>query len=359
MLSYKYHPKTFNELSYNPELTNILQNYSQYSNEQNHILFSGILHSGKRTRAYCYLYEIFGERIYHLKKEEIRIEQTNFYYYSSIYHFEISLNQELVDKTWIQQFLKTIIDTRSIFDNDKYVLITNAEKLNIHCQQILRRIMETTTCKFIFTTDSSNKMIKPILSRCICLRVANPSIQDIYSILYSILERENLLEQEESSLSIETILMDIIEKSGKYRMNRPDLMMSIFFLELYFWEGKYKERNIELLNILDAVRIKLESIVQNSSFQEIEKLRELSYEYWIHQIPFHTIIQYIIGYYIKIDKSGENEFRMNSTIEDRIQLIEIGNTYYENVIGNREYYMYDQFIWNIINWLYEIKKRTI
>ena len=51
-------------------------------------------------------------------------------------------------------------------------------------QAALRRTMEkyTSACRFIMVCNNACKVIEPLRSRCICLRVAAPSVDDIRSL---------------------------------------------------------------------------------------------------------------------------------------------------------------------------------
>ena len=352
MLYHKYAPRNFDDLTYNGELTTILKNYAQFPNEQNHIIINGILHSGKRTRVYCYLHEIFGDDVYDLRKMEMKIEGTSFYYYYSSHHFEIPLNQEMNDKTWIHHFLKEVIETQNIVDqHNKYIVITNAEKLSVVSQQMLRRIMETTTAKFIFITERGNQLIEPIRSRCIFLRNPAPSSNDIYHLLNDIITKEELIIPK--GLSRQKILENIIQMSGKYRWNIPDIYLSIQLLEMKFFEGIYKNCGLEWLGLMQLIHRKVEEIVETENFASVAELREMCYDYWIHQISFQHIVQYLGTQYL---------YKMNGqVIEDqkRIKLVEILNNFYTNDGSNIDNILFDDFIWNFLIWLYDLRKNQL
>jgi replication factor C subunit 3/5 len=349
MFLYKYHPRTFDNLTYNLELKDILHNYSQYADEQCHILLNGILHSGKRTMAYCYLQKIFGDDVYQLRKEEIKIDQVSFYYYWSIYHFEISLNQEIADRLWIQQFLKEVIETKSVLEQNKYILITNAEKMTMQSQQMLRRMMETTTCKFIFTTENITKIITPIRSRCLCMRVPNPRIGDIYNILDRIITEEELVIPKE--LSKKKIIENIIQSSGKYRMGMPDVLLSIQILEMKFFQGVYQKTVvIEWIQLLQLLRKKIDEMIQEERMELMEEIREMTYDFWIHQISFDIIVRYLGGHYLSI-VSIDGEYD-----EWKIQLVEIMNTYFIKITQIKDQYAFDNFLWEYCIWLLNFHK---
>jgi replication factor C subunit 3/5 len=351
MFVYDYTPRRLDDLSYNQDLSALLKNYAQFADEQSHMIFNGILHSGKRTRAYCYLREVFGEDVYDLRKNEVKIEGVSFYYYASLYHFEIPLNQEINDKSWIYHFLKEIIETQNVLEqHNKYIVITNAEKLNLVSQQMLRRMMEVSLAKFIFITENGNQLIEPIRSRCIFLRVPAPSKQDIFNILDHIIQTVDL--KIPKGLSKQKIIENIITMSGKYRWCIPDLFLSIQLLEMKFIEGEYKNCGLEWLGLMQLLHKKVEDLVANENFEAMIELREMCYDYWIHQISFQQMAQYLGTQYL---------YRMNTAnaeIEDnkKIELVEILNNYFSYTRINRENIAFEDFLWNFVQWLHSVRK---
>ena len=75
----------------------------------------------------------------------------------------------------------------------KIVLINCVDNLSYYAQASLRRTMEkyANTCKFIFICDQLSKIIEPLRSRCLCVRVPVPDNLAIY-ILFKITNKEKL-----------------------------------------------------------------------------------------------------------------------------------------------------------------------
>ncbi|ELK26061.1 Replication factor C subunit 3 [Myotis davidii] len=74
------------------------------------------------------------------------------------------------------------------------VLLTEVDKLTRDAQHALRRTMEKymSTCRLILCCNSTSKVIPPIRSRCLAIRVPAPSIEDICHVLSTVCKKEGL-----------------------------------------------------------------------------------------------------------------------------------------------------------------------
>lgn len=73
------------------------------------------------------------------------------------------------------------------------MVLNEADSLSRDAQAALRRTMEKymKSMRVILCCNSSSKIISPIRSRCLLLRVAAPTEQDITNVLYKVAEKEN------------------------------------------------------------------------------------------------------------------------------------------------------------------------
>lgn len=69
------------------------------------------------------------------------------------------------------------------------VILTEVDKLTKDAQHALRRTMEKymTTCRLILCANSTSKIIAPLQSRCLAIRVPAPSQDDIIKVLQVIM----------------------------------------------------------------------------------------------------------------------------------------------------------------------------
>merc|ERR1712054_315309 len=52
--------------------------------------------------------------------------------------------------------------------------------------------MYTSSCRLLLSSTNMSRILKPIISRCLCIRVPSPTINEITSILLQINDDENL-----------------------------------------------------------------------------------------------------------------------------------------------------------------------
>ena len=173
----------------------------RYSNLQ-HLVLYGPKGCGKEYVVENLLKKIYGnietkeiEYIisgYSNSKEKVMINQSR-------YHIIIEPNNNGFDKYLIQEIIQeyaktenlTIFKYKKLF---KIVIINKIDNLSYSAQASLRRTMEkyADTCKFIFICDQLSKIIEPLRSRCLLIRVPLPSSLQIIETLTQISYRENI-----------------------------------------------------------------------------------------------------------------------------------------------------------------------
>ncbi|GAB1290513.1 Replication factor C subunit 3 [Apodemus speciosus] len=225
----KYRPNSLARLDYHKEQAAQLRNLVQCGDFP-HLLVYGPSGAGKKTRIMCILRELYGVgveklRIEHQtittpskKKIEISTIASNYHlevnpriqngvqYLGNAYvHVTIILHVTTLcsdagnsDRVVIQEMLKTVAQSQQLETSSqrdfKVVLLTEVDKLTKDAQHALRRTMEKymSTCRLILCCNSTSKVIPPIRSRCLAVRVPAPSIEDICSVLSTVCKKEGL-----------------------------------------------------------------------------------------------------------------------------------------------------------------------
>lgn len=167
------------------------------------MLFYGPSGAGKKTRIMCTLRALFGAGTEKLKidqrvflspsnrKIEVNIVQSN-------YHLEITPSETgNYDRVVIQEVLKEIAQTQQVDlsakQRFKVVIINEADSLSRDAQAALRRTMEKymSNLRIILCANSTSRLIAPIKSRCLLIRVAAPSGEEMQECMKHVAKRVN------------------------------------------------------------------------------------------------------------------------------------------------------------------------
>eukprot|EP00002_Diphylleia_rotans_P023426 TRINITY_DN4607_c0_g5_i1.p1 TRINITY_DN4607_c0_g5~~TRINITY_DN4607_c0_g5_i1.p1 ORF type:complete len:356 (+),score=86.12 TRINITY_DN4607_c0_g5_i1:79-1146(+) len=198
----KYRPDRLDALDYNASVTETLKRLSQ-SEDFPHLLFHGPSGAGKRTRIMALLRELFGSGI-----EKVRADQKAFKTPSnktleisllvSNHHIEVNPSDAgFYDRVVIQELIKEIAQTNSVEQSGhrfKVVILTEVDRMTKDAQQALRRTMEkySSSCRIIMICNSLSKVMEPVRSRCLPIRVAAPSPDDILRVLATVARKEGI-----------------------------------------------------------------------------------------------------------------------------------------------------------------------
>ncbi|THV07238.1 P-loop containing nucleoside triphosphate hydrolase protein [Dendrothele bispora CBS 962.96] len=196
----QYRPRLLDALHYHRDLSSRLKSLAACGDFP-HMLFYGPSGAGKKTRITCTLRELFGPGVEKLKidqriflspskrKLEVNIVQSN-------YHIEITPSEAgNYDRLVIQELLKEIAQTQQVDLNAKQrfkvVIINEADSLSRDAQAALRRTMEKymSNMRIILCANSTSRLIAPIKSRCLLIRVAAPNRKEMQDVLEHVSRR--------------------------------------------------------------------------------------------------------------------------------------------------------------------------
>ncbi|KAL4080213.1 P-loop containing nucleoside triphosphate hydrolase protein [Scleroderma yunnanense] len=299
-----FRPKTLDDLHYHHDLSARLKSLAT-SGDFPHLLFYGPSGAGKKTRISCTLRQLFGPGVEKLKidqrvfispsrrKLEINLVQSN-------YHIEITPSEAgSYDRVVIQDLLKEIAQTQQVDLSAKHrfkvVIINEADSLSRDAQAALRRTMEKymSNMRIILCAHTTSRLIAPIKSRCLLVRVAAPTTEEMKIVMEHVAKRLKFDLPPEASLQIaenaagnmrkallvfEALKMQSPDLSGPLQIAKPD------------WET-YCHKVADL-------------IVQEQSPARVMEVRAKFYELLSHCIPPTIILKTVADRVVeKVDEA--------------------------------------------------------
>ncbi|KXJ11265.1 replication factor C subunit 3 [Exaiptasia diaphana] len=291
----KYRPNSLSKLDYHKDLASHLKKLV-HSGDFPHLLVYGPSGAGKKTRIMCILKELYGSGV-----EKLRIEQHSFTTPSrkkveistigSTYHIEVNPSDVgIYDRVVIQELLKTMAQSHqlesSLQKDFKVVVLTEVDRLTKDAQHALRRTMEkyTSTCRLILCCNSTSKVIPAIRSRCLGIRVAAPSLDEISQILHFVCKKEGL------SLPGE-LAKRIAEKSGR-NLRKALLMCEACRVQQYPFTP---DQSIQEADWEIYLKETAKQIVEVQTPKRLLEIRARLYELLIHCIPPDIILKGLIS----------------------------------------------------------------
>ena len=271
--------------------TNLIE-YSKRYVQMPNLLIYGQHGSGKRTLINLLLEDIYDKDVHDLKKvsyqltgygnksEEVLIEQSN-------YHIIIEPTNSGFDKYLIHEIVKeyarqTILNVHNCKTPFRVVLINNIDNLSYYAQTSLRCTMEKyhKTCKFILCGYQVSKIIEPLRSRCLNIRIPCPTFKELTSIIFDISCRENI--------DIDDKQIYRIVKTANGNIKNAIFLLDLYKAKIKNYELSWKENLEQIIDIIFRFESAPSSSTYNGSI--IQKIRELLYIIFITNIPGDQII---------------------------------------------------------------------
>ena len=256
-----------------------------------HLLVHGPPGSGKKTRVMAVLREMYGSgvdrlRIEHQTYEAPSKKKVDVVTIASNYHIEVNPSDAgFYDRVVIQQLIKNTASAQSITTttNDKefkVVVITDVDRLTKDAQHALRRTMEKymSTCRIILCANSTSKVIPAIQSRCLLIRVAAPTHEEIVTVLQNIAKKENC------QLPLE-LAQRVSEKSNR-NLRRAILLVEACRVNQYPFTA---DQNVMDLDWETYLKQTAQAILQEQTPRKLLEVRARLYELLTHCIPADVI----------------------------------------------------------------------
>lgn len=199
----KYRPNKLGKLELHKSISGRLEKMVQ-SGDFPHLLFYGPSGAGKKTRVMATLGALYGpqalktkvtNKSFKIKSRTIEISTL-----SSSYHIELNPSDAgLHDRFVVSEVIKEIAQTQAVNQGAKdkpfkVVVLNDVDRLTKAAQHALRRTMEKymSTCRIIMCCESTCHVIGPLRSRCLALRIAAPTHDEIVNILSQIAKKEKV-----------------------------------------------------------------------------------------------------------------------------------------------------------------------
>ncbi|KAG9126729.1 Replication factor C (RF-C) subunit [Ceratobasidium sp. 392] len=287
----KYRPRTLDDLNYHPELSARLKSLAG-SGDFPHMLFYGPPGAGKKTRIACTLRQLYGPSVEKLKidqrvfltpskrKLDVNIVQSNC-------HIEITPSDVgMYDRVVISEILKEIAQTQQVDLNAKqrFKVINEADSLSRDAQAALRRTMEKymNNLRIIMCANGTSKLIAPIKSRCLLVRVAAPNEEEMDASLRRVAQKEKFDLPDEASAKIIKDAGGNLRKAilvlEAMKMQSPDLTSTTAIAKPDWESYCYKVADL---------------IMQEQTPQRVMDVRAKLYELLTHCIPPTVIMKTI------------------------------------------------------------------
>ncbi|KAI9599281.1 activator 1 38 kDa subunit [Syncephalis fuscata] len=289
----KYKPKELAALSCHSALSSQLTRLAQ-SNDLPHLLFYGPSGGGKKTRILAVLRELYGPGV-----EKIKLDTRTFTtpsnrtlsvaITSSLYHLEVTPSEVgFYDRLVIQDLIKEIAQAPQLNAHAhrrfKVVVIHEADTLTRDAQTALRRTMEryTNNLRIILCCNTTSRIISPIRSRCLLIRVAAPSEDEISKVLQDVASKENI--------TLPDALANRIALQSERNLRRALLMFEAVYSQNND-QALTSNQTIPLADWQEYIEELAASIVQEQTPQRLLQVRSKYYELIAHCIPPSVILK--------------------------------------------------------------------
>jgi len=323
----KYSPKTNADLTFHQDIVQKIQQMGK-DDEIPHLILYGADGSGKKTIARLFLESIFDKDVNNTVNKIYTIngsgnKTTNIAIKQSPYHIVIEPNNNNFDRYLIQNIVKEYakwipVGVFRINKSFKVVLINNVDNLSYYAQMSLRRTMEkySKTCRFLMVCNAISKLIDPLKSRCICIRIPSPTEEEIIGTIMQVSYHEK------NKMSLKN-LCEIMKYSN------GSIKQVLLALECV-------SNNISPSNSYIHTIKKIVKLINEKNIEHVVEIRGLLYDILMTNISGSHIITSIL---LMLCNSVELKF------EKKLKLIESAAKYEHNLsIGRREIIHLDSFV---------------
>jgi replication factor C subunit 3/5 len=309
----KHRPSRFEDLTYHDDTTSRLRSLASNPASMPHLLLYGPSGAGKKTRVNCLLRALYGPGAEKLRLEKRtfttptkRVVEVNMV--ASNYHLELSPGDAgLNDRFVVQDVIKEIASHKNLAggglsgEDDsnrkqqrssppdfKTLVLVEIDRLSRQAQAALRRTMEkyTSTCRLILVCNSPSKVLEPVRSRCLMVRVAAPSVDDIVHVLQTAAAKEGLTVPDSLAVSI--------ARESSRNVRRALLMLEASAVQHRSSSALPADAVVHKTDWELYIRTLAEDVTREQSPQRLQAAREKLYELLVSCIPATVILKTLV-----------------------------------------------------------------
>ncbi|KAF9125028.1 Replication factor C (RF-C) subunit [Mortierella sp. 14UC] len=305
----KHRPTNLDKLDYHTDLSAHLKKLCA-SGDFPHMLVFGPPGAGKKTRVVAILRELFGPGA-----EKIKIDQRIFEtpskrklelnIVSSNYHLEVNPSDVgNYDRVVIQDLLKEVAQTQQVDaaaqKRFKVVVIHEADLLTRDAQAGLRRTMEKYmgNLRIIMCCNTTSKIIGPIQSRCLLVRVGAPTYSQMVKVMHKVVKKEHC------GPLPENLAFRLAEESGR-NLRRALLMLETAKVQCHPFKDDQEIPRMDWEDFIRTVRVQ---IMKAQTPESLQHVRGQLYELINHCIEPAAILKTLAKELI--EKADGNEIKM-------------------------------------------------
>ncbi|KAL0228944.1 hypothetical protein GEMRC1_013564 [Eukaryota sp. GEM-RC1] len=328
----KHRPTRLSDLDYHLELTDQLETLGTQKNLP-HLLFYGPSGAGKKTRVLCLLREVFGASV-----SSLHVDSKTFKFggsstsvdvpiVSSNHHIELTPSEQgKHDRHIIQEVIKEIAGSRSLDSRGKgfkVVVLNEVDHLSKSAQHALRRTMEKymASCRLVLIATSIGKVLEPVRSRCLCIRVPAPTVAEISSVMKSVAKAQR-----------QQINADVIDSLAN--VCDRNLRRGLLALELSHCTGSIAQPDWVLY--IEQVAGK---IIADPSPRGVLAVRKMLYELLVRCVPCNVVFSCLTRLLLH-----QVPFHLKSTV-----LYSAAQFQHNSVRGSKDIYHLEAFVVSVMS----------